>query len=856
MDTLTTSQTISNAPLTEKGMDFQWLREEGIKHLQRLSGAIWTDYNVHDPGVTILDQLCYALTDLSYRIDYDIDDLLTGKDGNTFESLYSPAQILTTNPVTLLDIRKIIIDVPDVKNAWVELATETDPVIYLNPTEKSLRLTNPDETNVVLPLKGLYKVFIEKKNVGGDVQPAVRKRLMACRNVGEDFAEITVLDSQMIYLNGSIELGEVEDVNVFAANLFLRISRFISPVISFYTLDEMLQKGLQIDEIVDGPLLVHGFIDDEELLKYDRKTELHTSDIIRELMDVDGVSAVNNIELMTSASSEKWRLILDTQKTPKLDVTKCLGLLKFVKNGLTITLDNEIVTNLYETLLSANEQSILDKSERDIVLPKGDYRNPGNYHSIQHHFPKAYGIGELGLPESASVEQQAKTRQLKAYLLFFDQLLANYHQQLEQVKELFSFQSQDATTYFNQSLSGIVPNAGDLLAENYEEWIADNSSQLETDQIRKNKFLNHLLARFNESFTDYSLFLFDYSNKSSDKNMIPLEQSMRDKMQFLRNYPAISSDRFKAVDYTKSFDDPTNRSGLEKRIAAKLGIPAADGTLLSEQENKEGFYLLEHILLRPITEDYMAYADFLVSRSITAFEKVDGTYVKCISKAHGLQSKEVVTINGTGTLIDPKYDGDYEVDQVLPDSFVIKSPFFQLPTTEGGTQKLEATWIRTTVDTTFLLLTRPVEEFAAVNGDTTLTRCKVTAHGLADQELIEINGTAGYNGKFVVTVDESQPDYFTIEKPFTTDEPKKGRWISASQKKDPYSLQLTYVFPNWQDRFKSEEKNDNNFREFIERVIREETPVHLTVYVRWLNREEMAVFEATYYQFLEQLRNT
>ncbi len=855
MDTLNTSQTISNAPLPEKGMDFQWLRDEGIKHLQRLSGSIWTDYNLHDPGVTVLDQLCYALTDLSYRIDYNIDDLLTGPDGDTFESLYSPAQILTTNPVTLLDIRKIIIDVPDVKNAWVELATQTDPVVYLNPTDKSLRLTNPDETNVVLPIKGLYRVFIEKKNVGGDVQPAVRKRLMACRNVGEDFEEITVLDSQMVYMSGDIEIGEVEDVNAFAAGLFLRISRYISPVISFYTLDEMLQKGLQIDEIADGPLLQHGFIDDEELLKADRKTELHTSDIIRELMDVQGVSAVNNIELITSATSEKWRLMLDSQKTPKLDVLKCMSLLRFVKNGLTITLDQDKVVNLYEALLSADEQEILDRSERDIVLPQGTYRNPGNYHSIQHHFPKAYGIGELGLPESATEEQQAKTRQLKAYLLFFDQLLANYHQQLEQVKELFSFQSQEPTTYFSQSLSNIVPNVNGLLVDDYESWLKVNSSQSETDEVRKNKFLNHLLARFNESFTDYSLFLFDYANKSSEKEVLPLVQSMQDKMQFLRNYPAISSDRFRAVDYTESFMDPENRSGLEKRIAAKLGIPAPDGSLLSEQENREGFYLLEHILLRPITADYMAYADFLVSRNITAFEKVDDTYVRCTSKGHGLQSREIVTINGTGTLADPGYDGNYEVEQVLPDSFLIKSPFYPDLSTESAIQERVPTWIRTTVDTTFLLLTRPIDQFAAVPGDPTLTLCTVPGHGLDDQELIEINGTAGYNGKFVVTVDETKPDSFTIEKPFTADEPGKGRFISASQKKDPYSLQLTYVFPNWQDRFKSEEKDDNNFREFIERVIREETPVHLTVYVRWLNREEMALFETTYYQFLEQLRN-
>jgi len=855
MDTLTTSQTISNAPLTEKGMDFQWLRDEGIKHLQRLSGSIWTDYNLHDPGVTILDQLCYALTDLSYRIDYDIDDLLTGKDGDTFESLYSPAELLTTNPVTLLDIRKIVIDVPDVKNAWVELATETDPVIYLNQTDKSLRLTNPDDTNVVLPIKGLYNVFIEKKNVGSDIQPAVRKRLMACRNVCEDFAEITVLDSQMIYLNGNIEIGEVEDVNAFAANLFLRISRFISPVISFYTLDEMLQKGLQIDEIVDGPLLEHGFIDTDELIKYDRKTELHTSDIIRELMDVEGVSAVNNIELITSATSEKWRLILDAQKTPKLDVQKCLGLLKFVKNGLTITLDEESVINRYEALLSADEQSILDRSERDIVLPNGDYRNPGDYHSIQHHFPKVYGIGELGLPESASVEQQAKTRQLKAYLLFFDQLLANYHQQLEQVKELYSFHSNDATTYFDQSISGLVPNSSELLSKNYEKWLEDKSDQRETDQVRKNKFLNHLLARFNESFTDYSLFLFDYSNKFTDSKMEPLEQSMRAKMQFLRNYPAISSNRFKAVNYAESFDDPTNRSGLEKRIAAKLGVPMQDGLLLSEQENQEGFYLLEHILLRPIAEDYSAYADFLVSRNITAFQVIpnDATHIKCVSPGHGLQSGEQITINGTGTLTDPGYDANYIVDQVLPDSFVIECAFIPALSTDQAIKELLPTWIRTTVDTTFLLLTRPIEEFSAVAGNATQTRCKVTGHGLMDQELIEINGTKEYNGKFVVTVSEDKPDYFTIEKDFVAAE-ANGRWISSSQKKDPYSLQLTYVFPNWPDRFKSE--NNNNFREFIERVIREETPVHLTVYVRWLNKEEMSAFEKTFRQFLDQLRNT
>ncbi len=39
--------------------DFSSLRQEGIALVQALSGGTWTDYNLHDPGVTILEALCY-----------------------------------------------------------------------------------------------------------------------------------------------------------------------------------------------------------------------------------------------------------------------------------------------------------------------------------------------------------------------------------------------------------------------------------------------------------------------------------------------------------------------------------------------------------------------------------------------------------------------------------------------------------------------------------------------------------------------------------------------------------------------------------------------------------------------------
>lgn len=62
-------QGISKKTPGNRSLDFKQLREEGMKLIQALSGSIWTDYNLHDPGVTTLEILCYALTELGYRTE-------------------------------------------------------------------------------------------------------------------------------------------------------------------------------------------------------------------------------------------------------------------------------------------------------------------------------------------------------------------------------------------------------------------------------------------------------------------------------------------------------------------------------------------------------------------------------------------------------------------------------------------------------------------------------------------------------------------------------------------------------------------------------------------------------------------
>lgn len=85
-------------------LDYATLRQEAIGLTQKLSGKIWTDYNVHDPGVTILEQIVFALTELGYKTGFDVEDYLASFDGNIdYESqaLYAPALVMQEFPVTL-----------------------------------------------------------------------------------------------------------------------------------------------------------------------------------------------------------------------------------------------------------------------------------------------------------------------------------------------------------------------------------------------------------------------------------------------------------------------------------------------------------------------------------------------------------------------------------------------------------------------------------------------------------------------------------------------------------------------------------------------------------------------------------
>jgi len=442
-------------------LDFDKLRGDAIAYLGTLTGKIWTDYNVHDPGITILESLIYAVMDLGYRTNLPVEDLFATAPATATtrfvkdDNFLKPVQILTGNPVTITDYRKMLVDIPYVKNAWLVV----------------------DEG----PLNGLYHVYVQLDEKTTGDQPLIdktiqriRKSLMAHRNLCEDFVDVTILCSLDIGVCAQIELEDDADAETVYFSIVETLTNWLSPSPVFYSLQQLLDKGRTIDEIFAGrPYNIresHGFVDTVEFEAIQLRKELHLSDVYHLLFDVPGIRNVRNLTWMTCCDGKTtrsdWKLVLPQNYIPEFSM-KCSGF-AFVRKGLPIQVDLATFESFVQLKLSKIGKALYKEPSDflDPEYPKGVYRSDlADYYSIQNDFPRVYGIGEGTLSADATVERKAQALQLQGFLLFFDQLLANYLMQLKNIRSLFSLQpakKDEAHTYFSGQLTN-VPQYEQLL---------------------------------------------------------------------------------------------------------------------------------------------------------------------------------------------------------------------------------------------------------------------------------------------------------------------------------------------------------------------------------------------------------
>jgi len=664
--------TIEKDPELKNSQSFELLKELGLKHIETLSSSLWTDYNEHDPGITLMEVLAYAITDLGYRTGYDVKDILTAENealNNHNETFHKAAEILPCNQVTELDLREILIDIKGVRNAWIKIAPEFENTYWVDYDASVLSTTDPASTTEeeVTFLNGLYHIVVEfdRLVITMDQDPServveeqkvldlARTKLMEYRNFCEDYftgertyklsntpvTEVVTKPEafEKIVLWADVEVLPESDMEKVHAQIYFDVEQFLIPYASFYTLKERLSKSKTIDEIFEGPLLENGFIDEEELSKIELFESIHTSDLYQVVMDVPGVKAIKTLKIANYISENGVEPLYDITiwengelSLPKLLEVRgqewCLPLssdgenCRFFELMLDVVVpdlsdpinktvkfytgENSVPVAL-DTAKTLDQLNILRQNDRkrrerldqvlfDLEVPEGTYQAISEYFPAQNELPLVYGTGVDGLADGVPEERKAQAKQLKGYMLFFEQLLTNYLAQLNNVRHLFSWDETIDKTYFTQLLEGIK-DRGDLYVEEYDSLPLSPAGVLDEVRLesliqadaenediffdRRSRFLNHLIARFNEKFVEYTLIM--HSMNMQDR-LIP------DKAKFLKEYDLISMNRGKGFNYIATREtidtppltpvmypdvwDTLNVTGYQHRVCRFLGF--------------------------------------------------------------------------------------------------------------------------------------------------------------------------------------------------------------------------------------------------------------------------------------------
>lgn len=484
-------------------LDFQKLRSSAIAYLGNLSGNIWTDHNVHDPGITMLENLLYAILDLGYRTNLPVQDILARNplDTTNDNNFFTPAEILACNPLTIIDYRKMLVDIEGVKNAWLDIEMKA-PVVFCSGDVIDVAGDNNEVGNINDPcgcdyLNGLYHVYIQfenniksSKHIHDHILKQIKRKLLIHRNLCEDYIDIQELCTLEVGICADIAL----EINADAGNVYLQmvsvLKEYFSPSPKFYSLQQMLDKNKSIDEIYNGRPLdtkeSHGFLDTNELEQLQLRQELHISDIYSLLFKIPGVKGVRNLKWIKCDNQPvtitHWKLSLAqnfvTEFSPDCSV------FDFYKNEIPVNIDLKKFSSFLKLNLS-DQQKILYPANSEILnapFPQGGYRNDlSDYYSLSNDFPSTYGIGEGDLASDVSDTRKAQALQLQGFLLFFDQLLVNYLAQLKNIRSLFAFNNVgkegNQHTYFIQQLSN-TPNLNKLLRFNQN---ADGTSGFGTE---------------------------------------------------------------------------------------------------------------------------------------------------------------------------------------------------------------------------------------------------------------------------------------------------------------------------------------------------------------------------------------
>jgi hypothetical protein len=309
-------------------------------------------------------------------------------------------------------------------------------------------------------------------------------------------------------------------------------------------------------------------------------------ELIKTAASATGVITVQKLSINSSGEGNNKPFILEKNSFPWLQVSSFSDGINLYAGQYKLVFQKKEFLNLYYK--SENRNHYQHKISLHLPAPAslhaGTFRDPGKYISIQHNFPHIYGLGARGLHPNESKERKAKAKQLKAYLLFFEQVLANFLAQLSSVSQFFSTEIHEGKerSYQYATLYN-VPGVADVLGpqpdnDTWEKFVKDEHNgyvqTLKNGQEnvtiyrkRKHEVFEHLYGRFNKKFINYPIlsYIRTYGEERPSRSGLLLKW----KADVLKTMARTEYNRVKGFNYRSSENEI---SGFEQKIRKLLYI--------------------------------------------------------------------------------------------------------------------------------------------------------------------------------------------------------------------------------------------------------------------------------------------
>ncbi|MGR9577857.1 hypothetical protein [Pandoraea sputorum] len=813
-----------------QGLDFDALRRAGIATLQALCGDRWTDYNLHDPGVTILEQLCYAITELGYRSDFAPEDYLTDVDGQIdyrHHALHPADEIFPSEVLTFEDYRKVLYDtIPELEDVWLT------------------RDERPGSTGQ--PAHGLCRIAIKLNDalldsadeaslsqIEAAVCLRVREVFHAHRNLGEDLSDVTVVPVQPVYLSGDIQIHSERDPASIFADVFFQCARAVHSGFRIERYVKASEAGMTLDTLFAGPRTVHGYVASTGAQA--QGAPVAVARLVGLVQAVDGVAHVQRLALCTAdgapvsgdslagASGTVLRLRFpgDTQSN-FLRLHFASGALGSGTHGLTSASDHRreeksrvVLDDARVALAKARfEFDTLRNTKQSLATvvpaPTGTSRELREYFSIQHQFPAIYGINRFGVPPTAPLENRVSAHQLKAYLYLAEQLMANYLENLQSVGRMFSVDTL-YETYFSQRIDNeALPDIEAFYTDapdGIRNQLARIVSRKDRAQDRRSRLLDVLLAMYGETYSQKSLRRFDdYQDVHGARWLID------NKLDFLRHIATLSRDRASAFDITAAemrADGRPNVAGVHAKISILLGLPAEPpGAPLSDALKRWHLRLQgDHTATK---ESY----EFAAARLIV------------------LKSQGAPEVRPAGAHTQPgdTLPGGLLVHGVRLENFILR-------------QHDDAVHVH--------FRTHDARLGGNASGEVLLARF----HG--DDAVTYAGRYVEILREFLCTLNQASEGFYLVEHVLlrpkrvgaTQDETTAEADVQAREAESFFNARVSVVFPAWTSRF-----SDPDFRQLAQETVCRNLPAHLLPEFHWMDYVSMRDFEHRYELWRARLR--